>query len=634
MGFVSLPVLRLSSDIVLNPGCSSLCVDHVISLRRTCAEQTSLHGAHSLVTCAFTMARTSLVLCFFVCIDLAHIRTKGTPKSRCSSKGRAAPAGTAGLHGCECWAVSADDVGFIHQVETGQLAPVVGSREECKGRAAAAGGTATEGRAAPAGTAGLHGCACWAVSADDVSFIHQVETDQLAPVVGSREECKGRAAAAGGTATEGRAAPAGTAGLHGCACWAVSADDVGSIRQVETGRHASIVGRRAASKGRAQLRQELRDYMVANAGQCPPTTSALYTKLRRAEMLRLLKDMLPRGQGPDTAPLDEQLRGGVFKFVADKTVLDCLPYLADLQVTAFQRYSQDAAADRRCCFADIVIAVSRGFEAAAFFSMQSLSVDDQTAALNWLETCPFATSDDTASVRARVESFCVAESRWPDKDGAHSLDRELVTAIGKVRSRRFGVVVNKRKGVLSDYALPLNEEQMLAWEALPLHSCFMWWPHHLKVFEEVQELWQNEQPLPVRGSQSASDALAQKVRRVRMKTLLTGRKAMRVAERITWEEAFPSIWQRRMQKEAYIQASQLTDSGDRWPFRRGPEATCMLACELCGSEMNTQREFLKHLEEHHVAADSAGNRADWWTPHRVVEEYRKRMMFYEQVEGG
>jgi hypothetical protein len=116
-----------------------------------------------------------------------------------------------------------------------------------------------------------------------------------------------------------------------------------------------------------QLRQELRDYMDANAGQCPPTTSALYTKLRRAEMLRLLKDMLPRGQGPDTAPLDEQLRGGVFKFVADKTVLDCLPYLADLPGTAFQRYSHDAAAARRCCFADIVIALCRGFASAAFF---------------------------------------------------------------------------------------------------------------------------------------------------------------------------------------------------------------------------------------------------------------------------
>ena len=184
----------------------------------------------------------------------------------------------------------------------------------------------------------------------------------------------------------------------------------------------------------ARLGQELRDYMEANAGQPPPTTSALYSKLRRAGLLRLLKDMLPRGQGPDTAPLDEQLRGGVFKFVADKTVLDCLPYLADLPGTAFQRYCHDAAADRRCCFADIVIAVCRGFESAAFFSMHYLSVDEQTAALDWLETCPVATSDDTASVRARVESFCVAESRWPDKDGGHSLDLELVTAIQFARS--------------------------------------------------------------------------------------------------------------------------------------------------------------------------------------------------------
>ena len=45
--------------------------------------------------------------------------------------------------------------------------------------------------------------------------------------------------------------------------------------------------------------------------------------------------------------------------------------------------------------------------------------------------------------------------------------------------------------------------------------------------------------------------------------------------------------------------------------------------------MNTPREFLKHLEEQHVRADSAGNRADWWISHRVLEEYRKRMVFYE-----
>ena len=210
----------------------------------------------------------------------------------------------------------------------------------------------------------------------------------------------------------------------------------GLLRLLEAEKSAREEQLRQAEqqKKEVQLRQELRDYMDANAGQPPPTTSALYSKLRRADMLRLLKDMLPRGQGPDTAPLDEQLRGGVFKFVADKTVLDCLPYLADLPGTAFQRYSHDAAADRRCCFADIVIAVCRGFESAAFFSMHYLSVDEQTAALDWLETCPVATSDDTASVRARVESFCVAESRWPDKDGGHSLDLELVTAIQFARS--------------------------------------------------------------------------------------------------------------------------------------------------------------------------------------------------------
>ena len=128
MGFVSLPASRLSSDIVLNPGCSSLCLDHGMSLRRTCSEQTSVHGAHSLVTCAFTMARTGLVLCCIVRTDLAHIRTEGAPKSRCSTKGRAAPAGIAGLHGCQCWGPAANDVGPIQQVAKSRLAPIVGSR--------------------------------------------------------------------------------------------------------------------------------------------------------------------------------------------------------------------------------------------------------------------------------------------------------------------------------------------------------------------------------------------------------------------------------------------------------------------------------------------------------------------------
>ena len=147
-------------------------------------------------------------------------------------------------------------------------------------------------------------------------------------------------------------------------------------------------------------------------------------------------------------------------------------------------------------------------------------------------------------------------------------------------------------------------------------------------------LWQEEGILPTRGPQSATDALAQSVRRVRLKTLLTRRKAMRAAEQACWETAFPKIWQRRIAKEAYIQAADFHDHGSRWQFTRGPEALCMVACELCGFEVNTRLELLKHLQENHVLADGDGTLASWWTANRVVEEYRKRMVFYEQAEGG
>ena len=58
--------------------------------RHLCTAHTALLLVH------LPWARTGLVLCCIVCIDLAHIRTEGAPKSRCSTKGRAAPAGIAG----------------------------------------------------------------------------------------------------------------------------------------------------------------------------------------------------------------------------------------------------------------------------------------------------------------------------------------------------------------------------------------------------------------------------------------------------------------------------------------------------------------------------------------------------------
>ena len=81
-------------------------------------------------------------------------------------------------------------------------------------------------------------------------------------------------------------------------------------------------------------------------------------------------------------------------------------------------------------------------------------------------------------------------------------------------------------------------------------------------------------------------------------------------------------------------AAGVRDMGARWQFARGPEAMCMLACELCGFEANTWQELLEHLKADHLGSDTDGPRASWWTSERMVEEYRKRLVFYEQVSGG
>eukprot|EP00435_Cladocopium_sp_Y103_P074107 s366_g46.t1 len=58
--------------------------------------------------------------------------------------------------------------------------------------------------------------------------------------------------------------------------------------------------------------------------------------------------------------------------------------------------------------------------------------------------------------------------------------------------------------------------------------------------------------LPVRGPKSEADALAQRVRRVRVKTLESGAKKMRPAEQAYWESHFPGIWQRRRERDVYM----------------------------------------------------------------------------------
>ena len=385
----------------------------------------------------------------------------------------------------------------------------------------------------------------------------------------------------------------------------------------------------------ARLLTELQQHLADNDGVRPSRTSPLYVKLQKAGLLhRLPSPNASAGlPGKATTLLDSELSSGVLNFVAGKTVLDCLPFMVDMEEECFQRYSKDVAQSRRCFFADILVATIRGLEPSGKFGMKTLTAEEQVAASSWLDSLAFIRFDDTNALRNTVCQFCTEEQRWPKKDGGHARDRDLLTAIGKVRSRRFGSVVTKRQNNIQEYALPLREDQMLAWESLPCQSCFVWWPHHLEVFDQVRMLWQEQGILPTRGPQSATDALAQKVRRVRTKTLLTGRKAMRAAEQACWETTFRKIWQRRVDKEAYIQAADFQDFECRWPFARSPQALQMMACELCGVECNTHLEFIKHLEQTHVLADDEGSRASWWTKHRVVEEYRKRMVFYEQTEG-
>ena len=384
-----------------------------------------------------------------------------------------------------------------------------------------------------------------------------------------------------------------------------------------------------------RLRKELEVFLENNGGTRPPWNSALYVRLQKARMLHWLPSANVSAGivGHSPVLLDSELCGGVLEFVAGKSVQDCLPFTVDMEEESLQRYSKDVAQSRRCFFADILVAVTRGLEPSSKFGMETLTAEAQDAACSWLDSLSFVGYDDTKTLRNTLLRFCQEEQRWPEKDGGHALDRDLLTSLGKLRSRRFGSVTNKRQGNIHEYALPLREDQMLAWETLPYQSCFVWWPHNLEVFEQVRMLWDEQGILPTRGPQSATDALAQKVRRVRAKTLLPGRKAMRAAEQACWGSTFPKIWQRRVDKEAYIQAADFQDFECRWPFARSPQALQMMACELCGVECNTHLEFIKHLEQTHVLADDEGSRASWWTKHRVVEEYRKRMVFYEQTEG-
>ena len=240
--------------------------------------------------------------------------------------------------------------------------------------------------------------------------------------------------------------------------------------------------------------------------------------------------------------------------------------------------------------------------------------------------------DDTSAIREELRQYVIASGQLPPVAGPHRSAQEsrLHRALVQVRKRRIQVVKNTRKGRLIDFAAPLSEAQMLAWESVDELGPFLWNPRHVETFEEVQKCLAETGDLPVRGPRSPTDALAQKIRRIRLMTFAAGRKRMRQMEQQHWEKTFPNIWSQRQSKDYYLPASDVKNAEARRVFYRTPLDRGMLACELCDFDCDTAFEFRQHLREEHFPNVHGGLDHDLV---RCEEEYRKRMAFHEEDSG-
>ena len=240
--------------------------------------------------------------------------------------------------------------------------------------------------------------------------------------------------------------------------------------------------------------------------------------------------------------------------------------------------------------------------------------------------------DDTSAVREELRQYVIASGQLPPVGGPHRSAQEsrLHRALVQIRKRRIQVVKNTRKGRMIDFAAPLSETQMLAWESVDELGPFLWNPRHVETFEEVQKCLAETGDLPVRGPRSPTDALAQKVRRIRLMTFAAGRKRMRQVEQQHWEKTFPNIWSQRQSKDYYLPASDVKNAEARRVFYRTPLDRGMLACELCDFDCDTAFEFRQHLREEHFPNVHGGLDHDLV---RCEEEYRKRMAFHEEDSG-
>ena len=234
-------------------------------------------------------------------------------------------------------------------------------------------------------------------------------------------------------------------------------------------------------------------------------------------------------------------------------------------------------------------------------------------------------------VLSQVVAFVSEHGRWPCNSKGSREESQMMVVVQQVRSRQQGPVSKFYRKTLHAYARCLSEEQMVAWESIGHGSVFMWNPGHRQIFEDVQTEFAGTGCLPMRGPRSPTDALAQRVRRVRLKTLETGRKKMRRAEQMYWEQHFPGIWERRQEKDVYVPDDMMVDASERREFSRAPVAIAMFACELCSFETDVKEELQLHWREEHFAKSEGQDVG--MDVSRCEEEYRKRMTFLHQTTG-
>ena len=307
---------------------------------------------------------------------------------------------------------------------------------------------------------------------------------------------------------------------------------------------------------------------------------------------------------------------GLANFLDDISVLELFAMCGSLSESQVQRFIDSSLNEfKAACVAWLLARCEAGDEELTGVCMDGLD--------EW---------DDTSAVREELRQYVIASGQLPPVAGPHRSAQEsrLHRALVQVRKRRIQVVKNTRKGRIIDFAAPLSETQMIARESVDELGPFLWNPRHAETFEEVQKCLAETGDLPVRGPRSPTDALAQKVRRIRLMTFAAGRKRMRQVEQQHWEKTFPNIWSQRQSKDYYLPASDVKNAEARRVFYRTPLDRGMLACELCDFDCDTALEFRQHLREEHFPNVHGGLDHDLV---RCEEEYRKRVAFHEEDSG-